>query len=586
MSTLSRLTIGLGMTIGLAAPTLGAMPDVLDRVPDDAAMIMVVQDIGGFHEKASGLAELLDVPQAGMALGMIGGLLQTPGLNSNGNMAIAFLADEKGDLDFEAETPPMVMLLPVSDYEDFGAAFGAKDHEGAIDAISLMGESAYLRDLGAGWAAVSPDGELLAEFAGTPGNLGDHERRLGAAGDEISSSSDMFLAVNISVLAPAIREGVEGMKGQMEMMAAMMGQQAQGMEEMADLVSSLSEELIRDGRAAMMGVGIGGEGLKLDFGAQFEPGSELAEMLDAPGEALGMLANVPDLPYLVAVGLDTSSPAMKKLAARFAEISAEMNPQQADMLGMMNMSKLADLQDGFAFLMGNPPAIIGGGLFSQTLQFTKSGKPQELLDKTAKMMSDMDGMTQQGITFDTRYEQNATEIEGLPVHRWGMKMTFDPSEPSAQQAQMGMTMIFGPAGGPNGYYAGVENGLITTYSQNTPLMSQAIEAAREGGGLATSDEIVEAAGRLPDGCVMQVFIGSESIVQQASSVLAMLGMGGQLDVGDDLSPIAGGLSMREGGAVGRVFVPTDVIELIKKLGELAEQQQDVEPAPKESKPRF
>lgn len=575
----------VGLCLSMAMPSLGDMPEILDRVPAGAAMVVVLDNVGEFHQKAASMAQQLQAGDAAMPLAMVGGMLQSPGLRADGEMAIAFLADENGRLDVEADSPPMVLLVPVTDYEQFGATFGLEADEGGIGMLEVMGESMYTKSVGAQWAAVSPSRETLDRYDGRAGQLEAHEQWLGTTGERIADATDLLVAVNIDSIAPMLREGVEGMKSQLEMMGAMMGDQAQNMGQMAELVGTLSEELIRDGQAAIMGVGLGDAGITLDFGAQFEPGSELGLMMDARGGALELLGHMPSSEFLVAMAMDTSSPGAKAMFGRLAEISAELNPQQGELMGMMNISKMIDEQDGIAFVMGNPPAIIGGGLLTNTLQFTKTDEPELLLEQNGKMMGEMDGMTQQGITFATTFERGAAQVEGVDLHRWGMKMTFDPAEPSAQQAQMGMMMVFGPAGGPSGFHAAVDNGLITTFSQNTPLMGSAIRAAKAGDGLGQSPAILAAAGHLPENAAMQLFIGTGAIAQQVSGVMAMFGAG--VDLGDvgDLSPISIGAAMQDGGGLVRLHVPADVLELTTRLAEMGQAQQG--DAPREGgRPRF
>lgn len=567
----SRVLGGFGVMLGISVPALAELPPSLDRVPEDAAIVVSVRNLAELHERAGALFELIQVGDSQQVLGMAQMILSTPGLDETGSIALAILPSDDGTVDFDSEAPPMVLIVPVDNFGDLAQALDGRAADNGLFDIELMGEEAFLRDLGGGWAALSPNGELLEDFEGRAGNLRSHERRFGSAGNEIADHSSIFVAVDIVSVAPYIREGVEGFQGQMGMMAMMMGEQAQGMEQFGQLIGDFTDQLIEQGEVVLMGVGMSDTGLSIDLGAQFRAGTEMARMMDADADARDLLRHVPDMPFLFAASVDTTSPAVKQMFGKLADLGAQMNPAGGEMMGFGNFLKMIDDQDGMAFVMGNPPAIMMGGLFANTLQFTKTSDPAALLDTTSTMMSELNGMEQQGISFSTSFKRDATTVEGVPVHSWGMKMQFDPADPGAQQAQMGMMMIFGPQGGPSGYYAAIDEGLITTFSQSTPLMSQAIEAARAGNGLGAQASIRNAAGQLPGNSVVQVYIGIDEIMQQVGGVMAMMGGGLDIEIPQNMGPIAIGASMQDGGFVGRIYMPEGVVKLIGEFAKMADQ---------------
>lgn len=572
----SRVLGGFGVMLGISVPALAELPPSLDRVPEDAAIVVSVRNLAELHERAGALFELIQVGDSQQVLGMAQMILSTPGLDETGSIALAILPGDDGTVDFDSEAPPMVLIVPVDNFGDLAQALDGRAADNGLFDIELMGEEAFLRDLGGGWAALSPNGELLEDFEGRAGNLRSHERRFGSAGNEIADHSSIFVAVDIVSVAPYIREGVEGFQGQMGMMAMMMGEQAQGMEQFGQLIGDFTDQLIEQGEVVLMGVGMSDTGLSIDLGAQFRAGTEMARMMDADADARDLLRHVPDMPFLFAASVDTTSPAVKQMFGKLADLGAQMNPAGGEMMGFGNFLKMIDDQDGMAFVMGNPPAIMMGGLFANTLQFTKTSDPAALLDTTSTMMSELNGMEQQGISFSTSFKRDATTVEGVPVHSWGMKMQFDPADPGAQQAQMGMMMIFGPQGGPSGYYAAIDEGLITTFSQSTPLMSQAIEAARAGNGLGAQASIRNAAGQLPGNSVVQVYIGIDEIMQQVGGVMAMMGGGLDIEIPQNMGPIAIGASMQDGGFVGRIYMPEGVVKLIGEFAKMADDGGDWE----------
>jgi hypothetical protein len=143
-------------------------------------------------------------------------------------------------------------------------------------------------------------------------------------------------------------------------------------------------------------------------------------------------------------------------------------------------------------------------------------------------------------------------------------MEFDPNDPMAAQAQMMTSMIFGQ--GMNGMNATVDSGLISVYSQNTPLMNSAIEAAKSGKNALGDDALLkEARSHLPEDRTMEFYIGVKPLMDAAIGAMAMFGGGPEITVPAQLSPIAAGGTANNGGVTFRMFVPSDVIKGIAEV---------------------
>lgn len=568
---MSKLAHRIGLvTLSVAMPAL-ALPQALDRVPTGAAAFVGIENLREFQTEALGLATALNMQQAIQPLQLAGMMLNTQGLNRDGSAAIAFMAGPDGQLDFEAEMPPMVLVLPVSDFAAFVGQFGGQAGQGVLP-LNLMNNEVFIKDLEGDYAAMSPSRALLDGFAGNSGNLAGIKSRLGNVGNRVADDSDMFFAIDVQQISGQLTQAAEGFKQQMDMMAMMMGDQAQGMDQMGSAAVDFAEMFVRDGSVAIMGLALDGDGVGMDFAAQFKQGTELANMFDAEGSARSLLNHVPGNDFLFAFAIDSSSAKVKQLFGELAEFGAAMNQGMGMGMGPMDLSKMVQSQDGMAFVMGNPPAIMMGGLFANTVQFTKTSNPAESLAQAKTMMAEMNGMAQQGMTFNTRYTDNVSTVEGVKVDGWSMTMQFDQSDPAAQQAQMGVMMIFGPAGGPSGYYAAVDNGLITTFVQSQPLMTTAINAARNGNGLGKSAEITSVSEHLGSGNIVEGYIGVRSIAQQLQGVMAMMGGGGpQMNIPADLKPLGMAASMSDGGAHTRIFVPQGVIKMAAELAAQANQ---------------
>lgn len=563
---MNRLTHRIGLlTLTMAVPAL-ALPAALDRVPQNAAAFAGIGNLSEFQGEALNLVTALNIDDAMGGLQLAGMMLGTPGLDEERSAAVAFMAGPDGQLDFESDVPPMVLVLPVSNFSEFVGAFGGEAQQGVMP-LNMMGGEVFIKNLAGDYAAMSPDRAILASFEGASGNLAGLKTRLGNVGNRVADDSDMFFAIDVQQIGDQIVEGAEGFKEQMDMMAMMMGEQAQGMDQMGTAAVDFAKMFVRDGSVGVMGVDLDDMGVAMDFAAQFKDGTELANMFNAGGNARSLLNHVPGGDFLFALAMDSSSPGVKETFGKLAEFTTAMNPGGA--MGPMDFGKMIQDQDGTAFVMGNPPAVMMGGLLANTVQFSKSKNPEQTIAQAQQMMTEMNGMTQQGMTFNTSYTNDTTTVEGVSVDSWSMQMKFDPSDPAAQQAQMGTMMIFGPAGGPSGYYAAIENGVVTTFAQNQPVLATAIKAARAGNGLGSEAGIAGVAERLGENNVVEGYIGVASIAQQIQGVMAMMGGGPQFNVPANLQPVGMAASMSGGGAHMRLFVPQGVIKMATELANQA-----------------
>lgn len=557
----------------LAMPALGDMPKAMDRVPANAAAIVGVPNLSQFHSDLSGIGEMFGGGKLDQPLQMAQMLLSTPGLDASGSAALVFMPDENGVLDFEnTAKPTMFAVLPVTSYDEMVGAFEG-DPAAAVAELTMQGESVFAVNLGGGFCAIAPEAEDLAGLGDARGTSAGHAQRVGAVGQSVIDGSDIFVAVDIKAFAPTIESAMDEMRSGMEMAQMMMGEQGAGMAQMIDTIDGLKRQLIEDGGAAVVGMGISESGLSLDASAQFREGSEIAELASRPGNATGLLNRVPDMPFLVAFSMDLSSPQLKEWMVEMSEAAMAMQGEggQPNPMNFMNfgeMGELMDLHDGSAFVMGNPPSMMMGGMFHSMVEFKASSEPQKLVEATRQMVAKMDGMSQGGITFNATADAGVKEIAGRSIDTWSMRMTPDPEDPTGGQMAMAFSMIFGPNGGPAGYYTAVDSGMITTMAQNDQLMADAIEAATSGNGLASGEKLSAALAHQPEGSIVQGFVDVGLLGKQFMQMAAMMGpQAPQFTIPDNLAPIGMSLATGSGGLHGRLHVPQGLLNFVADMQE-------------------
>src|SRR5258706_9533637 len=181
-----------------------AQGQVLNQVPSDAMIVFKVNKLGAVSEKSGALAKQFGLvemnPAAADPLGWLlaeGGM--TNGVDKAGDAAVVFT---NGDL--EAQPPPLLILIPVTDYKAFVGNFADAKKDGELDVFKMKGE-ANEETFAANWgkyAALSPKKELL-------GKKPDGFKASGATAKELESK-DAVVVVNFAVLGPKLDDQIKG----------------------------------------------------------------------------------------------------------------------------------------------------------------------------------------------------------------------------------------------------------------------------------------------------------------------------------------------------------------------------------------
>ncbi len=566
---IGAVAAGLGLWIVPAA--LGQTP-AMDRVPAGAPVIVTVPNLAKL-EAAFALMEKtfgIDPKEGPLADFKIHETLALDGINKEGSLALAVVAGEGGEVDFEAEDPQVVLIVPVTDYAKFAAAGGA-DPQGPVGEWNAFedGEPAFCKNIGNGFAAVGSDRALVEAFKGTPGNSASHVKLMGANGRAVLDSSLLTVVTDLQALAPQIKEGFDGAKERLEGMAQMAGRADAGSTGAA--IDALGEAFTRDGQAGVFGFSAAESGLSVNLAAQFKEGTETAGYFNAKGKAASLLERVPNHPnqaYLFAAAMDTASPALKKALKTFYAEKAGGDGAAPEGI-TQTLLKTLDTLDGGALVLGNPPGGVMTGLFTSTSIYARTRDASVYTAVFKESLAGMNGKTVQGFTYQTSYNPKAKTVGSVSADQWSMRMEVDPNDPNAQQSMMAMGMMFGMDGGPTGYLAPVDGGVVTTFSSNTQLLEQAVSASK-GGGLTTDAGVKSVQGALPADRTFEGYFGVKSLLEMFIGFAAMMGGAPEVDVPQDLPPIGFGGTTTDGGVRLVVFAPTQVLTTIKKFSEAGE----------------
>jgi len=555
MNTIAGAAMSMAALTLAPAFALADVPPAMDRVPTDAAVVISMKNVGQFYSSINTVAKSLKLPMEAMdGLSKAGDMLKMEGLNGDGSAAVAIMS-----LDENAGEPPVVMVIPVKDFAVWSKALGGGG--AGIQELTIEGEPAFAKDIGGGFAALSPNRGLVEGFAGKGGNSKAHESLMGPVGRAIAESNSSFIVANMQTLAPKIREGYQKAKEQMDDARAMMG--GGGGANPLAAADEVMESFLRDATSGVIGFNASEAGIKFEFGSQFKEGSEFASYFGAKGSASSLISTLPTQPFLFSVAFDSSSPGLRTLMKKFV---AQAEKADGGMMAGLNPLAMMEKFDGMAFSMGASPALMGG-MFLNTTAYVKTSDPAGYVKSVKEIFTGLNGKSVEGVTYQTTFESGGGKVGGKAVDTWGMRMQIDPNNPAAQQLGQMQMMLFGPTG-LSGYIAQTDGGVVMTYAKNSDLMTKALDAAKAKNGLNSDAGVKSVSDQFPAGRSFEAYIGVHSILETALGFAGMMGAAPpDFQLPDNLPPIGISGTTADGGVRMTAFMPTKVMLTIKSLAE-------------------
>lgn len=568
----SRVAALAGLAFPLAAL---ALPPIMDRVPQDAMVSIAIPNFEKLQKDLAGIATLVGAPpQAIDSLMLMTGI--DKGLKKDGAVALVVLAIDPKEHG-EAE-PPMFVLLPTTDYAALVGNFGIKPSgEGKLDSLMIQSEEVFAKNVGGGYAALAPSKAVLEKVTGAPGNLAAHEKLTGPVASAMADRAGCSIVVNVPLVRPLLEEGI---KKQLEEMEGMIPQGPNAPNMAA--VHAFAQQCIEQTRSAVFCTSIDGLGVGLDMALAFNEGSSFALACSGSSSSTPLIAKLPAMPYLAVLAYDLTNPKMRAVAKDMAALQPKAEGAAGIMANIANQSY--DKFDGQSMIVGVSPAGLMGGLLTNTSTYTATKDPATV--RTIPQRT-LDALVAEKLATG-KFEE--TDLNGVKVSAYEMRLAPDPGNPFAAQ---GMMMMFGPAGGPSGYLAEVNGGVVQTFSKNQALMGSALSAAKGESTLAGDKLIQQVGEKLPPNRVVEIYLGSKGILDTVMPMMAMfMGVQVAVDVPPSLPPIGMALAPKEGSLQGSMFVPAPVIktfaEVVKQVQGPANGDGDKSAPPKKGagQPKF
>jgi len=564
--------VAAGMLLWCSA----AYAQVLDQVPSESILVFHVNNLQQLNLKAAKLAHDwgLDEWDAG-AKDPLAAIMEkghvTKGVNKSGELAIAFMGNEKD------EGTPYV-LIPVTNYKDFLGNFEAVgDAQNGVQEVKNPGNGQNLFAIQRGnFAAMGSDKEALAKKPGGIKLQGTMQREV--------REKDMAMFLNMPIVRQKflsefqqnrqtfIDEFVKNIQGQEQTksFAPVAKTVAVAMADMAEQFMKDSEGLVVSGNIDASGILFSG---LAQFTSQSQWGKTIAEMKPSNQS---LLAGLPDHKYFAFGGMSWDP----QLAAQLT--SQILDPIRKDLVATNDQGKqIATAIDAMKNLLSATSRVSvgyvvpeGGGIVQTVQVLTGDAKKIEQSQKQIMDLSNalMAGAPSAGIKMNLK-PMGPKTVDGVTVNSYEASFEADPNNPQAAQMQGVMQLIYG---GPTitTYTCAVnDRTFLVVQGGNEQFLKEAIANAKAGKDALTSSRLVSSVSKqLPQKRFFEEYVALDNIIGAGVRLAQTAGLPFKVKVPADLPPL-GITAGNDGSAVrGDVYVPSQTVQSLIAAGIEAYQQ--------------
>ena len=588
------LTASLALAVALAASAAARAAGVADYIPGDALMVFKINKLKSVSDKAGKLATDFGLaaanPDAADPLATLkrdSGIAK--GLNESGDFAFytanAHLEAFNGGDDGEDPEPPIVFLVPVSDYDAFTSNF--QDVKEAGDGVSsgtlakAEGETFYMMKMG-DFAAVSTYQDLVKkpsqaiQFAGVTGErLGDR---------------DATFYANFKQLGPMLKAQMDKQenedKAKQGFLDGFKNNEAaakyQPVAEAAfDQLWLAGQSFLRDADAAALSMNLSDPGIGFGVVAQFKPDSYLAKLLPDHKTTDGsLLSGLPEGTYIVYGGQLADQSFNKKL---FDDLLGPVVAKLKDVPDSKALSEYVETAKSSLSAMGDARF----GLFAPTGGFGQAPLVQQVVVQEGdvkQLMADQKKMAD----LTPQIAQAFAAAGGDEAATAGMNVTYTPDAktvagvsfakystalPEAQN--MGpnpMTFLFGQEG-PTSYVGEVDGKLLTVGGLTDQQIEKVIAAVKDGGDpLAKVRGVQAVSDQLPKSRSAVLYFQPDELLRSGLNIGRQMGFNVPVQLPDDLPPVGIAAGPAKDAIAVDGFVSKDLIQAMVVAGLQIQQQ--------------
>jgi hypothetical protein len=562
MTTRRTLPVAL-LSLALTAGTALALPPVVDRIAPGNAAVIVVPSLEKLEAGVAKIAALVTPPgeKSPSIRDMLSELPENVAaqLDQTGPLVVVMPEAPKKGKDGQEVEPKAVVLFKAKDYGQLVTALGGTAAgAGKTDEVSIDGEARFFKSVEGGLVATSDDKAMLDAMSFGAGNMGAHKAFAGPKATALSNDSELVIMLDPTKFHQAMDEGIKEMQQGMQDMAAMGGQEPN-----TEAVLWMVENLAKNATSTTMLLNLSDAGMGFEMVASFKPESDAGKLASIKSNAAVLMSRLPAGPYLLAGAADFASADLRALLGK-------MPAGKGMGAGVQNATNKLMLEKttGSAMVVGVNPGGIMSGLLTRATTYVASTDPAGYLKAYGTDLAQAYQADKMGTM---TVKNGAADVGGVMVDEYTIKMT--PQEGVPPQA---MQFMFGMAGGPAGYMAPAEGGVVMTLGKSSELMGAAMKAAKGEGTTLNSDKpLTMVQGNLPANRTAEMYLGTKGIIDSILPMAAMfMGTPLQVDIPADVPPI--GAAIAPAGAnqwQATIFVPNQVIKTGGDIAKAFEQAQ-------------
>jgi hypothetical protein len=575
-----RAALGVLAVFAAALLALPTLAQVLDQIPADAMAVLKIRNLASVNEKMAALAKQFGIAEMTPAASdpleaLLGAGNIKQGLDKSGDAAIVMLNHDMN----QAHDPPVIALIPVTDYAAFIKNFGddaKKDGDYDVVHMTFNGQKdnddTFVAHRGK-FAVISDKKEYLDKKP-------DGFKAAGVTARELDTK-DATLVVNFKVLGPKLNDQL---KAHQEEWLADIEKTITGNEKakkyaplakvFISQVLTVAQEFLTDAQFASFSINLNKEGIATSLMAEFTSDSTLGKIVaGAKNTDASLLAGLPDAKYLFFAGLSSSrtEEGQKFLADFFRPIRQELNNAGDDVkpiTGLLDaMKTMFESTKGQTMGVIAPTGALGAAALIQSVILTTGdAKPlaeaqAKALDAEQKLMAMIPNQPETKITFTP----NAKTVEGISFSQFTTEIT--GTDAIAMQAKQMMALMYGP-GGPTGY-SGVldDQHLLTVQGLDDAMLASAVKAAREKTDSLSNTPGVQLVNKnLPQQRIGVSYIALDQIVITITNYAKMMGMPIPVNIKPDLPPLGSALATEGSAARLDSYIPADMVEAMITTG--------------------
>lgn len=574
----------VGLTPSHAQPTAA----LLNTASDGAEIVVAVPSMSGLSQKLAGFSSATGIdalaPEMGDALGALKQEMGwAEGLDDDGPFLLITdgiseaITNELNNTPEQTE-PLFIMLVPVSDYAAFVKQFGG---DPAVDGTALVfprGDDGFAKQLD-GYAVLGQTKETVAAY--TAGGKG--QAMIDALGQMVAGNlnqGDAIAYIDVAAMAPAlelaIQEGMKEMRAQMTRQAEQMpGNMGGMMNSFADAYENIARTFVQGTDKYLLTAELGDAGVALTGAIKLKADTELASYFkpadqQGDGSAVpGLLASLPENPYIFAGGFDADAFDLDKLADKISAMFGGENGNAGIMTVALESMQVLKQVNGYGsvFYAPEPAAMMTGG-FLTTLTVYDVQDPAAFIASQKAYLEKLNTTTmtlpamQQGappteMSFTTEFVEKELVIDGVDIHRFKVNTVLPPE----MMQQFGpMAALMGNAG--SGGYMAVKDGKVLVTTVTDPqLITKGLKAVGLDTGIGAGGPIAQLReNALPDNAAMEFYLSVDGIARTVNPFMVMTPLGRQVTIPDGLPPIASGMATDGQGVGIRTFIPTELVK--------------------------